>query len=282
MPQSIASKIGTPFLAQRQRWQRTFQNLTKFLHLIKQGSIIRQFDRNVGHTSALWDKGYVRYPKARPEILDAARQLSANELVVIDEATLPIFAYLLNSVRSDVVCYLGPDVRVDNIYMNTIPASSEAFQSVSGSWHTDNVGHRLKLFFCIEGYGDVPTCYRPGSNRKPYRPSIRQHRRFFGSFDFSHRPDEIRLDHTTGDITLFDTNGQHRGVYDEHHRKRIVLQIEFADRRKSDSLVRLPVGPGRGFFLSKSIADTHARDLLLDPALFIPLSDEKYRYGRHA
>jgi hypothetical protein len=124
---------------------------------------------------------------------------------------LPIIAYLIDLVRGDVVAYLGTNVRVDNICVTVVPASGETFKSVSGSWHTDNVGHRLKLYFCIEGYGDVPTCFRPGSNRKSYRPSVRELRRHSGKFDVTGRPDEVRLNHATGDITLFDTNGQHRG-----------------------------------------------------------------------
>jgi hypothetical protein len=277
----MARKLGVgPFVL---KCRRAAAPLWSFFHFANHLILNRRFDRKVGRTTTHWDKCYIRYPKAPPGILNAARQFGVGDKVVIDEATLPIVAYLVNLVRGDVAAYLGSDVRVDDIYVTTIPASTETFKSVSGSWHTDNVGHRLKLFFCIEGYGDVPTCYRPGSNRRSYRPNIRQHRRFSGHFDFACRPDEIRLEHATGDITLFDTNGVHRGAYDEHHRMRTILLIEFADRGKSDRLAgKLPIGPGRGFSLSKSIAHTHARDLMLDPALFIPETDETYRYDWRA
>jgi hypothetical protein len=251
------------------------------------GFDIRRFDREIVRASALWDNGYIRYPKAPAEILDAARHLMADENVVIDEATFPIVAYLVSLVRADVVSYLGTNVRIDNICVNVVPATAETFKSVSGSWHTDNVGHRLKLFFCIEGFGDVPTCYRPGSNRRPYRPSVRENRRLFGHIDVARQPDEIRLNHATGDIILFDTNGEHRGAYDQNHRIRRVLLIEFADRKKSDHLAGWSaIGPGntscRVFSISKSIADVRALDLMLDPTLLIAETKETYRYDRPA
>jgi hypothetical protein len=255
--------------------------------LSKQGVLIRRYDQELKRRlrdlpmSPLWQHGYIAYPKAPPHIVKSARAMTNDGGFILDIHTLPVISYLVNLARNDVIEYLGPHVRLDDIYVNRVPESTEKYGSVSGSWHTDNVGHRLKLFFCIEGYGDVPTCYRPGTNRRLFRPSVRQHMRFLGRFDYSRRPDEVRLDYTTGDIFVFDTNGQHRGGYDQYHRKRIVLLMEFADRRKSERLEGLPIGPARGLSLSRAVADAHAQELLLDPALLLPDTEDTYRYARH-
>jgi hypothetical protein len=257
--------------------------LRRFYHLTVNWLDIRRYDRKVGQGSALWDSGFICYSKAPKEILEAAQHFKAGEKVVINDTTLAVVAYLVNMVKGDVLAYLGTDVRVDIICTTVVPASSEVFKSVSGSWHTDCVGHRLKLYFCIEGYGDVPTRYRRGSNRSSYFPRLREQRRHSGQFDFTRRPDEILLKHETGDITLFDTNGEHRGGYDKDHGIRKVLLIEFADRNKSNCLAgRAPIGPGnsicRVFSILKSIADARAQDLMLDPTLLVAESAETYRY----
>ena len=269
------------------KWTQWTHVLRTYYHFTKHGFVIRRFDRRTGPRAnsispfSLWQNGYVRYPPAPPEILQAAQRMDGGVKFVIDDNTLPVIAYLIDLVRDDVKRYLGSEARVDDIYMNEIPRSSDAFKSVSGSWHTDNVGHRLKLFFCIEGNGDVPTGYRPGTNQRPYRPSIRQHKRFMGRNDFTRRADEIRLDHVTGSTILFDTNGEHRGIYDEQHGKRLVLLIEFSDRRKSDKLMNgLMIGPWRGFLLTKPIVRNHSRYLMLDPTLFAPENDNFYHYSR--
>ncbi len=283
LAQAMAEKLGL-----RPLWGTWRQWSNGLRHLNRQGVLIRQYDREIKRRlrdqpmSPLWRNGYFAYPKAPPHILNSAREMANDEKFVLDTRALPVISYLVNLVRNDVVEYIGQDVRLDDIYINRIPESSHKYASVSGSWHTDNVGHRLKVFFCIEGYGDVPTCYRPGTNRRSFRPSARQHMRFLGRFDYSRRFGEVRLNYTTGDIFIFDTNGQHRGGYDQSHRKRTVLLMEFADRRKSERLEGVPIGPGRGFSLSRAVADAHAQELLLDPALLLPETEDTYRYARRS
>ena len=34
-------------------------------------------------------------------------------------------------------------------------------ESVSGSWHTDDLGKKINLYLCVEGDGSMPTAYIP-------------------------------------------------------------------------------------------------------------------------
>ena len=73
-----------------------------------------------------------------------------------EKALEEIFRLITPEVRS----YLGKDSFLDGIYWretSAIKSHVKLKYSNSISWHTDNVGNRLKLFLCIEGDGGQPT-----------------------------------------------------------------------------------------------------------------------------
>lgn len=267
-----------PIPVRRQLWPAYY-----FAQAALRAPAIRRFDRRVRPGTSLWENGYKKYPQIPDGLLDRVRPLEPGAPVVIDDHRLPVFTWLFDQARTDIVAYLGPAARVDNISVSRIEEGT-GLENVSGSWHEDSVGHRLKLFLCLEGSGDVPTAVIAGSNQKRYFPKLSDFYRFKGLDDFAEVPGQVLLRHHTGDCTLFDTNARHRGVYDKHHRARKLLEIELADRDKSNRFnCKTAIGPGNTsaikFLIDRKIADAHARDLLLDPALFNKKADGLYLYG---
>lgn len=116
---------------------------------------------------------------------------------------------------------------------------------MSGAWHDDNCGHRLKMFICVHGDGSTPTLYLPGSHRSRYRFGVLELLRFSGRGDSKSRVGEVALRYSSGDVAVFDTNGLHRGKYEHSACERIVIVAEFINRKKSDVISgRAPCGPG--------------------------------------
>lgn len=53
-------------------------------------------------------------------------------------------------LRAAVTDYLGPQVRLDDLYVKTV---LDGLSSASEGWHDDNVGYRLKLFMVFDTEG---------------------------------------------------------------------------------------------------------------------------------
>ena len=56
-------------------------------------------------------------------------------------------AYVEEKLANIVSKYLGPNVRLDDLYLKTV---RDGLSSASESWHDDNVGYRLKLFMVFD------------------------------------------------------------------------------------------------------------------------------------
>jgi hypothetical protein len=111
------------------------------------------------------------------------RHKSRNEEIVdfyvplIDDSIARVIRSIIDKYLHDMRIYLGQSLRLDNYYFHATTPKSRG--SVSSSWHTDNIGHRLKMFITLQSDGKVPTGYLPGSNRKLYRRPIVEQFRFF-------------------------------------------------------------------------------------------------------
>ncbi len=153
-------------------------------------------------------------------------------------------AQVIETLRPRITGYLGPAARLDDLMLFWFDPSKAEAKNISGGWHDDNVGHRLKLYICLRGDGSTPTAYIPGTHRAPYRYKWSEFGRFAGVQDVSSRPGEVFIRYRTGDVALFDTNGLHRGYYEEPAGERIVLVAEFIDRHKSNLIAgRAPCAP---------------------------------------
>jgi hypothetical protein len=199
----------------------------------------------------IFDKGIVQF-EDREYLIDLFKRYSPgySDIVnyyvpLIDGPMAKIIRTTINLYLHDMKVYLGPSLRLDNYYFHaTTPVSS---RSVSSSWHTDNVGHRIKMFITLHSDGKIPTAYIPGSNRKLFRWSVVEQLRFFGISDYRKKRREELIQHEPGSVALLDTNGLHRGVYEASPFQRLCFVMEFVNRKKADDLVNrgLPIGPGR-------------------------------------
>jgi hypothetical protein len=190
--------------------------------------------------------------KDREYLIDVFKRYSPDctEIVnyyvhLIDGSTAKIIRSIIDLYLQDMKVYLGPSLRLDYYYFHaTTPVSSS---SVSSSWHTDNVGHRIKMFITLQSDGKTPTAYISGSNRKLFRMPVVEQLRWFGILDHRKKRGEELIRHESGSVALLDTNGLHRGVYEASRFQRLCFVIEFIDREKADVLGgrHVPVGPGR-------------------------------------
>lgn len=149
-----------------------------------------------------------------------------------------------------VIGYIGKFVRLD--YASFSRLSGLSSKSNSGIWHHDSVGNRLKVFLVISDYKGtdvVHTEYIPGTQtrrRLRHRNSVKAD----GS-RLNIACDELqqakKIFGKKGDIIIFDTNGIHRGVYQQNFKGRDTIQLEFSNILKS-SLLRGQVGPRQSTF----------------------------------
>lgn len=153
-------------------------------------------------------------------------------------------AKLTMDFKSRIVDFIGRDVRLDNVNLFWYDPKQRQQWSLSGSWHDDNVGHRLKIFACFEGNGNTPTVVLPNSYNKPYRQRTSELFRFAGRRDITNTDGQVKLSYKPGDVGLFDTSCLHRGLYEEPAGPRTVLVMEYMNRHKANLIAgKAPCGP---------------------------------------
>ena len=74
------------------------------------------------------------------------------ELDLVSLNTNDLIEEIFQKIHDPVFDYLGENCYLDGIYFSIIN-KEELAKSISGNWHTDNVGARLKVFICFEGDG---------------------------------------------------------------------------------------------------------------------------------
>ena len=177
--------------------------------------------------------------------------------------------------------YLGEDIIIDSMCVTEIKKSD--YKSVSANWHTDNVGHNIKIFICLEGDGSVVTKYIPKSNLKKYKANILEDLRMVGMQNRNEKIDEINIIHKTGSFAIFDSNGQHRGGYLDSDSNRKVFEIEISNKNKAQKLKNLaPIGPRSGqntFYLENDFMEKFKYTKYLDTARLRAIGKNNYIYG---
>ena len=172
---------------------------------------------------------------------------SANKIHLSWDVPAFVWEALLTSkkLESAVRSYLGPAVRLDDLYIKTV---MDGLQSVSEGWHDDNVGYRLKLFMVFDVDGEpAGTVLIPRNRPSVYSVNLKDElKRMNGSLPTENRSQEIKIGYSAGDFLLFDTNLEHRGDYSTGTGTRYCVIAEFIDRRKGNALRgRAPCGPGQ-------------------------------------
>lgn len=171
--------------------------------------------------------------------------------------------------------YLGHDARLDDIYFWKKNEERSKKFDLSEGWHTDNVGHRLKLFICIDATESSPyTQVLSGNHLTLYKAPLGDWRRFLGVVGKEPTGNIISLKYSSGTIALFDTNMLHRGVYKGLSGYRHCLVVEFIDRNKSNKLSgKCPCGPGQS--RSGKVYFTNLTPTTVDVLQDLPLIDQK-------
>lgn len=208
--------------------------------------IIRAIDRDVPvhvwHGSAFYPGAARSVDLPRPVDFDeTGTHLSRRITAQMGEVAADVVGWLAPFIRE----YLGDHARLDDLVLFWFdPSRTRAF-NISGSWHDDNVGHRLKTYICLQGDGSTPTVVLPDSHRRPYAVRLAEIGRAMGREDHAPKDGEERLAYRTGDVAIFDTHCLHRGLYEEPAGERVVLVAEFVNRYKADAISgKAPCGPG--------------------------------------
>ena len=71
---------------------------------------------------------------------------------------------IFDAITAEVRAYLGTNAYLDGINWMI---SSPKYQSISGNWHTDNVGSRIKIFACVSGDVSQTNLLIPSRERIP-------------------------------------------------------------------------------------------------------------------
>lgn len=173
-----------------------------------------------------------------------------------------------------VKAYLGEDARLDDLYLWKKDYAVQRRFDISESWHTDNVGHRLKMFVSVEASEGAPsTLIVDGSHRHAYQVGLGEISRFFGRIGSPGvHASTAEIQYQRDVVSVFDTNALHRGSYASTRAHRTCLVLEFIDRRKGDLLSgACPCGPGQSptgrVEFSPALAGLLRGHPLIDPAL---------------
>ncbi len=182
--------------------------------------------------------------------------ISFNDHLLYSDFLIEVFnSKIIDDIRS----YLGNGFKLDNTYLsvfNTFNGEVENRIS-SGLLHHDSVGHRVKMFIPINEKGTInnPTIYLKGSNKikwKNFENIENKERNRINEQQIKlYKNKEKKLGLNFNDILIFDTNGIHKGCYENSNQNRLIIQFEFSNHK---TYLRGQVGPG-SFFLSPLIFD---------------------------
>lgn len=199
-----------------------------------------------------------------------------NKLAIVIMEALTIFENII-------IGYIGKDARIDDMKLMWFDPSKAKKTSVSGNWHNDQCGNRLKLYICLKGDGKTPTVFLPNSHTKNFRFGLKDMMRFLGRKNTRNYINEKKLRLSSGDCLIFDTNGMHRGKYESGSSERVTILVEFINKNKSNKISGIaPTGPGNNrsgvINLDKDAYRILSKSILFDHDLLKP-SEESFIYS---
>jgi hypothetical protein len=193
-------------------------------------------------------EGFIRFEKkiSRDLITNYYKFFNHHDDGINYNLLIDVFDFVLKEFSSYISGYLGGNYILCSVTF-PITKKDSTLSSISDSWHTDNVGHKLNLHICIEGDGTIPTLFVKESHKKKYNPSILEDLRNIKK-SFKNKYNVVSFGHRTGDCTIFDSNGLHRGNYIQSDSVRKLIFLDFMDRDKF-----LALSYKNNFFKDKSI-----------------------------
>ncbi len=150
--------------------------------------------------------------------------------------TIKLFDMVEKNFFGQIQSYLGKNSKLYSISFDEIEPNKNNISDISGSWHNDNLGNNLKIYICLEGYGDCPTVLMPNKNTNNYYPNIFFNLRSLGKINKKLKKGQIELKLNTFDCAIFDTIVPHRGKYDEIKKKRKCIILNFLNVEKIEKL----------------------------------------------
>ena len=264
-------------------FKKIFSNIILVLKFIRRSYELRikllPIDGKLPFKGKISANGYYQYQLEQDIILSLLnlkkKRLDDKKRIFLCLSEQNALEKIFNFITPEIRSYLGADSFLDGInWMVTDSSKSHDIlkQSNSISWHTDNVGSRLKLFLCIQGDGSQPTIVLPDKNRVPnYRRwllnVLMESFRRFGIRNKINIYKSVAIKHYTGTANIFDTQLLHRGKYERSKVSRIVLVFEFSNPHKH-AITRGPIGTKNNhnsFIFNKNLLQIKNFKSILDP-----------------
>lgn len=119
----------------------------------------------------------------------------------------------------------------------------------SDTWHHDSVGHRIKIFLCLNDQDSTTHTELVAKTHLIRYSNYRDSR--IDENEIREKYEPLKVIGKKNDLIFFDTNMLHKGIYSNNPRE--IVQFEFSDRRKS--MLRGHVGMRKSVF-DKSIIES--------------------------
>ncbi|MCT2533608.1 hypothetical protein N2488_10480 [SAR92 clade bacterium H231] len=248
--------------------------------------VLTPIDRQAPFRGLFADTGVFHY-RMSDQVLNALKsKTSSSDLdqgIVLESKDSKIVDELFDFIAPNVRAYLGEESFLDGVSWFLSVRNSE---SISSSWHTDNVGNRLRVFCCVEGDGSQPTHVVASHKRIPRTSTwikqscIELYRWAGGRARSQSYRDTIICDHKDGDVYVFDTQLLHRGGYEGGESRRLIFSLEFSNPKKH-SLARGPIGTDElnSFKFSESLLASKTFATMLDPKRIKRLDGDTLYYA---
>ena len=202
----------------------------------------------------------------------------------------PLATLITNEIADSVAGYLGRRAVMDSCILSVMDTRALSMkvkdagskpENNSSLYHHDSVGHRLKLFIPLneDGNRSFPTEYIENSNLIKWRTYLNDEKggeRLDLSLFDEDCGTKKRCCVSLGEAYLFDTNGIHRGLYNDADQLRIILQFEFSDKRK-----KIPgkTGP-QSFTITREGAEHLKRLGLIDASRLVARDNNLLHMGK--
>ena len=212
---------------------KSFQNRKKYLNYILENDI--KINNKIKFSKdELSVNGYIVFKKfLSKKIIDQIDKIYSNNNINFN-VLFEILSFLDQTFKKTLHDYLGNEIMLCSLSIMD-SSKNNITDSISNSWHTDCLGHKLNMLICTEGDGKIPTFYIPGTNRDLYKPNIFEELRIFKK-NLKKIDNSISINHETADCSIIDANGKHRGYYEASNAYRKLLLIDFINIKKFKKL----------------------------------------------
>lgn len=221
-----------------------YQGFGYFYRALRLRLLITPLDRKRSFSGPIAEMGYSQQELDKKDIDLLKRKFDQSPgNIVFENSDMAVIQSIFDLLTPQIVDYLGATVRLDGINW-IVTEKNEG--DVSGRWHTDNVGNRIKCFVCIEGDGNQPTWIVPREKRiLPFVDwiwcVIVESVRWFGANNTHIIKTSLALRHRPSTVYTFDTDLFHRGGYEKSDQRRVILHFEFSNPDKHP-ICKGPIG----------------------------------------